>query len=251
MATQSKFDPCWFSSQYLYVSSGDFIWSWTIDIWRSSIQHQHGGLPRGCFGTYNYTYNKSNITLWSQGAHRSVILGTDTGTYLSHDRSLFFLNHATKLRTQLTRLLTGNYGVPSAEQDSLNLPIHFESAKIHVDIYAPKVCTSTYLIIWKISGLIVCDYSTSYSHWNSFESLSSWLKSYGYTCFYSVAPMIYLCTGIPALYGIDTRSLTKKLRDFGDCIGKIEFKDQYVAFEGAFSMVFFRIHFTVAFVRSK
>lgn len=42
------------------------------------------------------------------------------------------------------------------------------------------------------------------------QSLGQWLSS----------------AGIPALYGIDTRRLTKKIRVFGSLLGKIEFPDQ-------------------------
>ena len=45
--------------------------------------------------------------------------------------------------------------------------------------------------------MIVQNYSHQYSHWNSVKSLSEWLKD----------------EGVPALYGIDTRMLTKKVRD--------------------------------------
>jgi len=82
--------------------------------------------------------------------------------------------------------LIGNYGVPDDTQD-MDLPKHFESSKVHV------------------SGLIVSDYSFSHNHWNSVRSLSAWMKG----------------QGIPGLYGIDTRALTKKLREKGTMLGKI------------------------------
>jgi len=88
----------------------------------------------------------------------------------------------------LTYPLIGNYGVPGAETED-NLPKHFESDKI------------------QISALIVSDYSLSHDHWNAILSLSEWLKEYD----------------IPALHGVDTRALTKRLRERGTMLGKICF----------------------------
>ena len=82
--------------------------------------------------------------------------------------------------------LIGNYGVPDGEiQD--NLYKHFESDQIQVQ------------------GMIVSDYSENYSHWKGVKSLSTWLNE----------------QKIPALYGIDTRAITKKLREHGVMLGKI------------------------------
>ena len=57
----------------------------------------------------------------------------------------------------------------------------------------------------QVSGLIVADYSEKYSHWQAVKSLGSWLKE----------------QGIPAISGIDTRKLTKILRERGTMLGKI------------------------------
>ncbi|MDP3741906.1 MAG: glutamine-hydrolyzing carbamoyl-phosphate synthase small subunit, partial [Candidatus Micrarchaeota archaeon] len=57
----------------------------------------------------------------------------------------------------------------------------------------------------QVSGLIVADYSTEHNHWNSKISLGEWLKE----------------NNIPAITGIDTRALTKKLRENGVMLGKI------------------------------
>lgn len=90
----------------------------------------------------------------------------------------------------LTFPLIGNYGVPEdIFQDGLSK--HFESEKIHV------------------SGLIISDYSFNYSHWNAKISLSDWLIQHR----------------IPAIYGIDTRQLTKILRESGTMKGYIRFND--------------------------
>ncbi|KAL7556855.1 hypothetical protein ACA910_016326 [Epithemia clementina (nom. ined.)] len=88
----------------------------------------------------------------------------------------------------LTYPLIGNYGVPDeSEKDSNGLPKHFESSHIH------------------IAGLIVSSYSWEHSHWNAQKSLSKWLEE----------------NHIPAIYGIDTRELTKKLREHGSLLGVI------------------------------
>jgi len=87
----------------------------------------------------------------------------------------------------LTYPLIGNYGVPSDEKDEFGLMKHFESEKIQV------------------SGLIISDYSKDYSHWNACKSLSDWLKEHN----------------VPGIYGVDTRMLTKRLREKGVMLGKI------------------------------
>ncbi len=97
----------------------------------------------------------------------------------------------------LTFPMIGNYGVPSSELDENNLPKHLESDKI------------------QIAGLIVSEYSYEYSHWNAVQSLGSWLNE----------------AGIPALYGIDTRHLTKLLRSRGSTLGKIEFTKMPISIE--------------------
>lgn len=91
----------------------------------------------------------------------------------------------------LTYPLIGNYGVPGKEKDEFGLEQFHESNKVHV------------------AGLIVSNYSTQYNHWQATRSLAEWLKK----------------ENIPALTGIDTRALTKKLREKGVMLGKIVFED--------------------------
>ena len=55
-------------------------------------------------------------------------------------------------------------------------------------------------------ALIVSDYSEEFSHWNAKESLGDWLKR----------------EQRPAITGIDTRALTKLLRERGVMMGRIE-----------------------------
>lgn len=73
----------------------------------------------------------------------------------------------------------------------------------------------------QVSGLLVQDYSHEYSHWNSVKSLGEWLqeekvgtgwediKSLVLMFFYRWFPSVQ----VPALFGIDTRMLTKVIRD--------------------------------------
>lgn len=87
----------------------------------------------------------------------------------------------------LTYPLVGNYGAPGKSEEN-DLFKFYESSSIH------------------ISGLIVSDYSFEYSHWNASESLHEWL----------------LRNNIPGVSGIDTRALTKRIREEGAMPGRIE-----------------------------
>jgi carbamoyl-phosphate synthase small subunit len=95
----------------------------------------------------------------------------------------------------LTYPLQGNYGVPE-EKTAENLFTKFESGSV------------------QISALLVSDYSAEYHHWDSRQSLGAWLKR----------------ARVPALEGIDTRILTKKLRERGTMLGRIEFRDEKIDF---------------------
>ena len=83
--------------------------------------------------------------------------------------------------------LIGNYGVPDTGLGSNGLPLFMESERIHA------------------KALIVADYSENYSHWNAKESLAAWLQR----------------EKIPGITGIDTRRLTKVLRESGVMMGRI------------------------------
>lgn len=91
----------------------------------------------------------------------------------------------------LTFPLVGNYGVPSREalDDILgDLSAHFESSQIHV------------------AGLVTASYSgEDFSHFLAQSSLGTWLKE----------------QGIPAMHGVDTRALTKHIRDHGSLLGRM------------------------------
>ena len=96
----------------------------------------------------------------------------------------------------LTYPLIGNYGVPRNDSTAAGLPTVFESSAV------------------QIQGLIVSEYSFQYSHWEASKSLADWLEEHK----------------VPALYGIDTRKLTKHLRTNGSMLGKIEVSGDSVAF---------------------
>ncbi|KAK5879721.1 hypothetical protein CesoFtcFv8_022814 [Champsocephalus esox] len=87
----------------------------------------------------------------------------------------------------LTYPLVGNYGVPKDEEGEFGLSKWFESSKIHA------------------AALIIGELSDSPSHWSSVKSLDQWLKEHG----------------IPGIQGIDTRRLTKKIREKGTMLGKL------------------------------
>jgi carbamoyl-phosphate synthase small subunit len=94
----------------------------------------------------------------------------------------------------LTYPLIGNYGVPGDEMEN-GLPKHFESDRMH------------------ISGLVISDYSFEHHHWNAKLSLGDWLKKHN----------------VPGIFGVDTRALTKRLREKGTMLGKIVFDNKDVA----------------------
>lgn len=89
--------------------------------------------------------------------------------------------------------LIGNYGMPDSEEEN-QLSKFYESDGA------------------KISGVVCADYSANYSHWNSSLSLAQWLYN----------------QKIPAISGIDTRSLTRRLREKGTMLGSIVINEQAV-----------------------
>ncbi len=87
----------------------------------------------------------------------------------------------------LTYPLIGNYGVP-IDQIKNDISMFYESEKIHV------------------RGVIISDYSFEYSHWNAAKSLSDWLKE----------------QKIAGMYGVDTREITRILREQGSMNGCLQ-----------------------------
>lgn len=82
--------------------------------------------------------------------------------------------------------LIGNYGVPFMVRKN-GLAENFESDRLQV------------------TGLVISDYSFRYSHWNAEKSLSDWMNE----------------QQVPGIFGIDTRMLTKMIREKGAMLGKI------------------------------
>ena len=73
-------------------------------------------------------------------------------------------------------------------KDKWDLPLYFESDDV------------------QIAGLVVSNYSADPSHWASQQSLGNWLAK----------------AGVPAIFGVDTRALTKGLRERGSILGRLE-----------------------------
>ena len=110
---------------------------------------------------------------------------------MGYPESLTDPSYAGQLMT-LTYPLVGNYGVPPFTIGDDKLATYMESDRIYA------------------SAIIVSDYSEQYSHWNAVESLGDWLKR----------------EKVPGITGIDTRELTKVLREHGVMMGKILFDDE-------------------------
>ncbi|MDR1410884.1 MAG: glutamine-hydrolyzing carbamoyl-phosphate synthase small subunit [Spirochaetaceae bacterium] len=89
--------------------------------------------------------------------------------------------------------LVGNYGVPLEPKtleprfDGQGIPCHFESGRVQV------------------SGFVVAEACDEPSHFSSGASLSAWLEK----------------NNVPGICGVDTRFLTKRLREQGVMMGKI------------------------------
>ena len=83
--------------------------------------------------------------------------------------------------------LVGNYGIPDMAAGPDGLALRAESERIHV------------------RGLVIADYSENYSHWDAVESLGDWLRR----------------EHVPGISGIDTRALTRMIREEGVMQGEI------------------------------
>ena len=108
-----------------------------------------------------------------------------------YPESLTDPSYAGQLMT-LTYPLVGNYGVPPFSLEANGLATFMESERIHAE------------------AIIVSDYSENFSHWNACESLADWLKR----------------EQVPGITGIDTRQLTKVLRERGVMMGRIVFDEE-------------------------
>jgi carbamoyl-phosphate synthase large subunit len=95
----------------------------------------------------------------------------------------------------LTYPLIGNYGVPAQTFNDEGISTFMESNRIYAD------------------AIIISDYSRNHNHWNAVENLGDWLKR----------------EHIPGIYGVDTRTLTKRLRERGVMRGMITFGNHTVS----------------------
>ena len=84
--------------------------------------------------------------------------------------------------------LVGNYGIPDMAVGPDGLASRAESERIHV------------------RGLIIADYSENYSHYDAVKSLGDWLRE----------------QHVPGICGIDTRALTRLIREEGAMPGRID-----------------------------
>ena len=83
--------------------------------------------------------------------------------------------------------IIGNYGVPKENKGLFKMSESFESNSIHT------------------SAIVVQEIVDKYSHWESAKSMDEWLKE----------------NKVTGISGIDTRELTKIIREFGSMKGKI------------------------------
>ena len=108
---------------------------------------------------------------------------------MGYPESLTDPSYAGQMMT-LTYPLVGNYGVPPFTVEKNGIATFMESDRIYA------------------SAIIVSDYSEQYCHWNAVESLGDWLKR----------------EKVPGITGVDTRQLTKVLREHGVMMGRLEFE---------------------------
>jgi len=95
----------------------------------------------------------------------------------------------------LTFPLIGNYGIPESKVID-QIEAYFESGSIH------------------LAGVVINTLTREPSHWNSVRTLEDWLIEHK----------------IPGIEGVDTRSLTKKLRNKGTQLGKLVFEGHDLPF---------------------
>ncbi len=125
---------------------------------------------------------------YSFGAHKSVAGEVVFNTSMvGYPESLTDPSYYGQILV-LTYPLIGNYGIPESKIVD-GLDEWFESSRV------------------QIAGLIVSEYSFDYQHWSANKSLAQWLIDHD----------------VPGLYGIDTRMLTKRLREEGSMLGRLLF----------------------------
>lgn len=104
-----------------------------------------------------------------------------------------------------TQPLIGNYGVPSNTKGQYSIVSpHGNPLDVEVGSFLESSKPMA-------SGVICSDLCDRYSHWESVESLSNWLKRFN----------------VPGISGIDTRALTSLLRDQGSTLGAIKIGENH------------------------
>ncbi|KDQ57775.1 hypothetical protein JAAARDRAFT_35468 [Jaapia argillacea MUCL 33604] len=129
----------------------------------------------------------------SFGAPRSIFGETVFSTSItSYTESMTDPSYRGQILVFTTPLI-GNYGVPSnkAPIDSQDVGVVLESDRI------------------QCSAIVVADVAERYSHYKAVESLASWCKR----------------NDVPAITGVDTRAITRLLRDQGTTLGRIAIGD--------------------------
>ncbi|KAK0461223.1 carbamoyl phosphate synthase small subunit [Desarmillaria tabescens] len=125
----------------------------------------------------------------SFGAPRSVFGETVFSTSItSYTESMTDPSYRGQILVFTTPLI-GNYGVPdnTAPSDSRDVGVVLESKGI------------------QCSAIVVGDVAEQFSHHSAVESLASWCKRYD----------------VPGITGIDTRAITRLLRDQGTTLGRL------------------------------
>lgn len=139
---------------------------------------------------------KATLTLSDGTVFHGYSFGAEVGVsgevvfntaMMGYPESLTDPSYAGQLMT-LTYPLVGNYGVPAFTMEANGLATFMESDRIYA------------------KAIIVSEYSGEYSHWNGKETLSAWLQR----------------ENVPGITGIDTRALTKLLREYGVMLGRID-----------------------------
>ncbi|OCH86345.1 carbamoyl phosphate synthase small subunit [Obba rivulosa] len=125
----------------------------------------------------------------SFGAPRSIFGETVFSTSItSYTESMTDPSYRGQILVFTTPLI-GNYGVPSnsAPFDNKDVGVILESSRIQ--------CTA----------VVVADVAEKFSHYTAVESLASWCQRHG----------------VPGITGVDTRAITRLLRDQGTTLGRI------------------------------
>eukprot|EP00927_Polykrikos_kofoidii_P014402 TRINITY_DN16305_c0_g1_i1.p1 TRINITY_DN16305_c0_g1~~TRINITY_DN16305_c0_g1_i1.p1 ORF type:complete len:1562 (+),score=274.84 TRINITY_DN16305_c0_g1_i1:79-4764(+) len=126
---------------------------------------------------------------WSFGAKASVAGEVVFSTNMvGYPESLTDPSFAGQILV-MTYPLIGNYGVPDETLDETGLLANFEGDKIYP------------------VAVVIAEYSFTASHYAAKKTLAKWLEEHN----------------VPAIFGVDTRAITKTLRERGSCLGAVAF----------------------------